>query len=147
MRPRGRGLADGAVEQVLDEIDELIEEGVLGRGGRPQPDSGKHLLQIGHHGIGLLHDHETHLGVELGVLLADGHEVVCHPVAHQILYGLGARALLLALEQAQTLYQILDKRNITVALYHHDGCLHSLLWGNGGYFSGWPWLGKRGWRW
>ena len=29
MRPRGRGLADGAVEQVLDEIDEFFEEGLL----------------------------------------------------------------------------------------------------------------------
>ena len=55
-------------------------------------------------------------------LLADGHQVVGHPAAHQILDGLGTAALLLALEQTQTLYQILDQRNVTVALYHHDGC-------------------------
>lgn len=130
--------AYGAVEQVLDEIDEFIEEGLLGRGGGAQPDRGEHLFQIGYHGVGFLHDHEAHLGIELGVLLADGHQVVSHPVAHQILDGLGARALLLTLEQPKTLDQIFYQRVIPFALYHHDGCLHSLICGNGGYFSGWP---------
>ncbi len=95
-------------------------------GGGAQPDGGEHLLQISHHGVGFLHDHEAHLGIELGILLADGHQVLGHPAAHQILDGLGAAALLLALEQTQTLYQILDQRYVAVALYHHDGCLLSI---------------------
>jgi hypothetical protein len=39
-------------------------------------------------------------------------------------------------EQTQTLYQILDQRNVTVISTTMMAALSSLPWGNGAYFSG-----------